>query len=103
MSERIGTARTSEITGLSQRRVQELAAQGIIPSGARLAGAAGHWSFDETAVRQWVRQKEIECQRTSPGGAKAEYRSDAYKSVGATFDEGYERLIKRKLKNGHKP
>lgn len=56
--ERGGCKEIAAICGFSVRKLQMLAAQGKIPSAARLAG--GVWSFDIAEVRAWIKQAEDE-------------------------------------------
>ena len=52
---RIQTPRVAQLTGLSIRCIQLMAARGEIPSAAQLGR---RWTFDESRVLQWVRERE---------------------------------------------
>lgn len=73
---RIQTPRVAQLTGLSIRCIQLMAARGEIPSAAQLGR---RWTFLEMAIVNWVRDREVEaCQKTFtneavPGGV--EFRS----------------------------
>lgn len=89
-AERVGTAAVAAITGFSRRKVQALAERGKIPTGARIAGGA--WSFDECAVRRWIKEEEARgCQITSTDAAMS--YGAASKSRAGSIVEAYERAI----------
>src|SRR4051812_24853998 len=72
--ERIHVEEVSDILGIEPRTVQSMAAAGKIPSAAKIGR---HWSFNETAVRTFLREEEIRCQsekrRAEHIGAMASY------------------------------
>lgn len=109
--ERIRAPQVACITGLSARSIQEMAQRGDIPGAAKLGKV---WTFDEVAVRAWVKSKEQTVCReatvsgqtparttvTSNGGTElpmAVSRSTARSAV-----EAYEQRILRKLAAGSK-
>lgn len=52
--ERVRPTDAVAITGLSLRTVQALALRGEIPGAAKLGGS---WTFDEAALRNWIRER----------------------------------------------
>jgi hypothetical protein len=67
--ERGSAAHIARLTGFSIRKVQQYAAQGKIPTAARLAGSC--WTFNLAAVRVWIKKGEDEVNRTSPPSSTA--------------------------------
>ncbi|MGI9484839.1 MAG: helix-turn-helix transcriptional regulator [Geminicoccaceae bacterium] len=60
---RIQTPRVAQLTGLSIRCIQLMAARGEVPSAAQLGR---RWTFDEKRIVEWVAQRESDaCQKTS--------------------------------------
>jgi hypothetical protein len=57
--ERIFIESVAAILGMPQRSVQTMAAQGKIPSAAKLGR---RWTFNECAVRSLLNEEEIRCQ-----------------------------------------
>jgi excisionase family DNA binding protein len=58
-SERIFIEDVAKILGIPARSVQAMAAAGKIPSAAKLGR---RWTFNERAVRTFLRDEEIRCQ-----------------------------------------
>jgi excisionase family DNA binding protein len=58
-SERIFIEDVAKILGIPARSVQAMAAAGKIPSAAKLGR---RWTFNERAVRTFLRNEEIRCQ-----------------------------------------
>jgi excisionase family DNA binding protein len=58
-SERICIEDVAKILGIPARSVQAMAAAGKIPSAAKLGR---RWTFNERAVRTFLRNEEIKCQ-----------------------------------------
>lgn len=56
VAERVRAERAAVILGVTVRTVQSLAKRGTIPA----ARVGGIWTFDETKLRAWVAQREIE-------------------------------------------
>ncbi|MGG5812569.1 helix-turn-helix domain-containing protein [Falsiroseomonas sp. CW058] len=99
MAERIRPPAVSEITSLSVRKVQEMAAAGKIPGAAKLGGS---WTFDPVKLRDWIAQQEsLACratsmrERASSGGAS--------RSPASSIDAAYERLIRGKQRSASRP
>lgn len=84
--ERIGVAELARVIGGSRRKVQMLAAAGRIPSAARLGGGA--WSFNEKAVRAWIREEEEKTARSARALGTLSRAPDA--------DSAYEKLFVRR-------
>jgi phage terminase Nu1 subunit (DNA packaging protein) len=95
--ERIKSEAVAAITGYSIRQVQEMAALGKIPSAAK---PGVEWTFNERAVRRWMRLKEqeIECRQTSTSAKVSGTR--ALRSTVRTNDKAYEQVLNlRRLSN----
>lgn len=92
MTERIRAKIAADITGLSVRAVQAMAARGELPGAAKLGKV---WTFDEARLRAWVRQREaVACRPISTGATASGGRGFRFK--GATIDAAYERLFSPK-------
>lgn len=89
MSERVKVARICEVTGMSVRQVQAMAAAGKIPSAAQLGK---QWTFREEIVRRWVRNRErkswrkISTNEERSGGAGSQW-------TGPNIAEAYEQFM----------
>ena len=57
--ERIRCENVAAIIGAPLRTVQVMAARGELPSAAKIGR---RWSFNEDAIRAWLKQKEMGCQ-----------------------------------------
>lgn len=55
MVDRVRTATIAKMTGLSVRKVQEMALSGKLPGAAKLGGT---WTFDPNKVEAWIRDEE---------------------------------------------
>ncbi|WP_394031729.1 helix-turn-helix domain-containing protein [Xanthobacter autotrophicus] len=53
--ERIRVAKAASILGIKSRTVQSMAMRGELPGAAKIGGL---WTFDEAALRAWIREKE---------------------------------------------
>jgi excisionase family DNA binding protein len=53
--ERIRAHVAAGILGVEVRTVQALAARGDLPGAAKIGGL---WTFDEAALRQWIKERE---------------------------------------------
>lgn len=95
MSERIKITRVAELTGLSLRSVQKMAA--TIPSAARFGKM---WTFREDAVRAWVRGKEEETweKRTSTGAARS--GGAGFSPTTRNYAKAYEQHLRPKRPRG---
>ena len=91
--ERIQSARAAEITGLSIRTVQYLASGGKVPGAAMLGG---RWTFDPDQLRRWIKDQEVKATCRPISTSAAPSGGAAFKPVGPSIDEVYERLIGRK-------
>jgi excisionase family DNA binding protein len=94
MVERIQSPAVANILGVTTRAVQEMAARGDLPSAARIGR---RWTFEESAIRKYVRTKEDECRRISIRGAGR--GGVALRLPDAITDEAYERAIGLKRKS----
>lgn len=54
--ERIRARAAADILGIETRTVQALAARGDLPGAAKIGGL---WTFDEAALRNWIRERTI--------------------------------------------
>lgn len=54
--ERIRAHHAATILGVELRTVQALAARGELPGAAKIGGL---WTFDESALRLWIREKSV--------------------------------------------
>lgn len=52
--ERIRPRQVAGITGLTVRAIQAMALRGEIPGAAKLGGS---WTFDEAALRNWIKER----------------------------------------------
>lgn len=99
--ERIKPKAAADICGVSTKTLLRLARQGKIPGAAPLDGDR-LWTFDERALRGWLRHREGECQATavaiSNGAAKSGGGASRYK--GETSVEAYERALAWKPGSG---
>lgn len=96
MSERVKVQRVSEITGMSRRQVQAMAAGGKIPSAAQLGK---QWTFDEARVRIWIRAREKAVwQATSTGAVK--HGGAGLRLRERNIEEAYARAIGQKRSSG---
>lgn len=95
--ERVKSDVVASITGYSIRQVQELAALGKIPSAAK---PGAEWTFNEKAVRQWMRvkEREIECRTTSTNVRAFGTRASKFKVK--TNEQAYEQVLKLRLASG---
>ena len=108
-SERIRAPQVARITGLSARSIQEMAQRGDIPSAAKLGKV---WTFDEVAVRAWVKSKEqTACRKTAECGQMPDRTTETFnggaespmaasRSTARSAVEAYEQRILRKLAAG---
>ncbi|WP_394060680.1 helix-turn-helix domain-containing protein [Xanthobacter autotrophicus] len=53
--ERIRAPKVASILGVQVRTVQAMALRGELPGAAKIGGL---WTFDEAALRAWIREKE---------------------------------------------
>ncbi len=104
MAERVRAARIAEITGLSLRGIQAMAAKGIIPSAAKIGSI---WTFDEASVRLWVQEKEATPCVTNAGASPRKTSIGetglpmaGWKLPAASTAAAYERLILKKRPEG---
>lgn len=89
-AERIRVRAVMHITGMSKRTVELKSARGEIPTAAKLDG---HWSYDESAIRRWIKQEEARaCQTTST--KEMAHGTPALNSVGATLENRYIRALR---------
>ncbi len=95
--ERIQSPRAAEITGLSQRSIQDMAARGELPGAARLGG---RWTFDELALRRWIKQQETVACRQTTFISGAAYGGAERLSPAASIAEAYELVIGLKPRSG---
>jgi predicted DNA-binding transcriptional regulator AlpA len=99
MSDRVRVDRICEITSLSRRQVQALAAQGKIPSAAQLGKV---WTFREDIVQRWVRNKESRTWRgTSTSAAKS--GGLGLRLPAGNIEEAYRRLLGPKRSRPFRP
>ena len=96
MPERIRTQRAAEITGLSIRGVQSMAARGDIPGAAKLGKV---WTFNERKLRAWIKEKEEEAQQTFSWD-RPKYSEPALHLSGSALDEACIRFL---YPRGRKP
>jgi predicted DNA-binding transcriptional regulator AlpA len=68
MPERIRVQQVVEITGLSVRQIQGMAARGQIPSAAQLGRL---WTFREDSIRAWIADREAHIIRRAEKASKA--------------------------------
>jgi hypothetical protein len=109
-SERIRPKHVADITSLSVRRVQELSAIGSIPSAAMLCGS---WTYNERAIRQWVKEAEEKNaslrqnsdywrrSRASPINPTTRY-ADLWSWPAASIEDALERMIRPKSRRKSK-
>jgi len=96
--ERIRASAAAAILGLEVRTVQALAARGSIPGAAKLGGT---WTFDETALRNWIREKST-CQtsprrRSIPSGAATRYGRGS-RLAAESIERAYEQAVRKSLR-----
>jgi excisionase family DNA binding protein len=96
MTERIQSPRVASILGVTTKTVREMAERGDLPSAARIGK---RWTFNEAAVRSWLKRKEGEaCPAVFTGAAR---RGGAVLSLpDATVDAAYEREIGLRRRSG---
>ena len=92
MPERVRVSQVADITGLEPRTIQAMAARGDLPGAGKMGKV---WTFDERAIRAWVRRREAESCRTISIGVVGSGGREC-KLTGATTDEAYERLFSPK-------
>lgn len=85
------------ITGLPERTLQSLSAQGQIWGAAKLGR---RWTYDRQRLRAWVRAKEAESQRTSTSVRKVEYGTPASPLAGSHIASRLKHMIGERLKGG---
>lgn len=93
--ERIRAPAAAAILGLEVRTVQALAARGSIPGAAKLGGT---WTFDETALRNWIRERST-CQtshrrQSIPSGAATRYGRGS-RSTAESIEKACEQALRR--------
>ena len=107
--ERIRARKVVEITSLSLRQVQEMSARGLIPSAAKLGSV---WTYNEAAIRKWVREAEEENVRQAMASEQAFRRISARPPIAwpehdaAYYRKTYDEAMgtrNRKRKRGSKP
>jgi predicted DNA-binding transcriptional regulator AlpA len=94
--ERVRADDVASITGLKLRTVQSMADRGLIPSAAKLGAV---WTFDERAVRQWVKLKEEEAQSAAPISRREiaeQPASSLARRTAAESETAYEQLFARR-------
>jgi hypothetical protein len=86
MTERIRVSKASGILGVSVRALQDMAARGEVPSAAKIGRV---WTFNEAALRRFVRQKEGEasCRKTFTAVAGSGGRES--KSADTKYERAY--------------
>src|SRR4051794_14043107 len=98
--ERIYAAQVSAIIGAPLRTVQTMAARGDLPSAAKIGR---RWSFNEDAVRSWLKREEIKCQnekhRPIPTGVTT-FSGAVYASRAALPCNGHLAQTIQKLRRG---
>lgn len=97
MLERISAGRAGAICGFSAKTMRKLAQEGKIP-GAVLLG--NRWRFDECRLREWIKEREDECQTSTQRVSSTERTPGTRECrfVAGTYDEAYERLLGRRPK-----
>jgi predicted DNA-binding transcriptional regulator AlpA len=95
---RVRASAIALMTGLSVRKVQELAAAGKLPGAAKLGGV---WTFDPQKVRAWIEEREAHASRPRPRVEVPAVRHVASKGDVTTWpaesiDAAFELLIRRK-------
>jgi Helix-turn-helix domain len=98
---RVRPTMVAQMTSLSVRKVQEMAAAGQIPGAAKIGGV---WTFDPDKVLAWTEHKKrLTCR------ASRETYTDAATSGGAasrlpapSIDAAYSRLIQGKRRGASK-
>lgn len=101
-AERIQAPRVADITGLSLRTVQLLTAAGKVPSAARFDDHS-RWTYDEAAIRRWVRQREAEaCQKISTDAPPAGSGTAGSGSPAESYERAYELAMSRKRSGASK-
>src|SRR6476661_5185285 len=104
MLERISVTDAVLMVGVPKRTLQALALQGKIPKAAKIGR---RWTFDVTALRGWIREREIaSCPsaevRPVPSGVATSY-GGASKLRGRTSDGLYAQAIRSLRGNVSKP
>ncbi len=97
-SERCRTARVADITSLSVRQIQHMAARGLLPSAAKLGNV---WTFNEKVIRQWIEEKERETYEKASIGEMA-FRVPAFDPEARRYEEAYEQAFGLKRGNSKK-
>lgn len=97
--ERVRVDDAAAILGISGRSVQALAARGEIPGAAKIGGL---WTFDEAALRLWIREKAT-CQidprrRNTPIGGETRSGRDLPLTVAKSVQACEQAL--RRLRRG---
>lgn len=87
-SERIMTSELHIITGLGIRTLQNMAAQGLIPSAKKYRR---QWTFDEATVRRWAKLGETDW--TGISIDEGQYGKPVSKSTERNTENHYERAI----------
>ena len=98
--ERVRPADVSRMTSLSVRKIQEMSAQGKIPSAAKLGGV---WTYDPADIRKWIKEAEraalpVRSERRTSLGTQ-NYGRDYSKMPDATINALYEKLVGVKRKS----
>lgn len=93
--ERVRVDDAAAILGISGRSVQALAARGEIPGAAKIGGL---WTFDESALRLWIREKAT-CQidprrRNTRSGGETSSGLDS-RSTERSIDRAYEQALRK--------
>jgi hypothetical protein len=95
-SERIFVEDVAAIIGVPLRTAQVMASRGELPSAVKIGK---RWSFNELAIRGWLKQREIECQsdalhRTPIGAAPRSGRRSSLRAtpIGSHFAQTIQRL-----------
>ena len=97
--ERIRAHVAAGILGVETRTVQALAARGELPGAAKIGGL---WTFDEAALRNWIRERTIcpkdRLPRNSHTGAETRYGRDLPLQV-ANSVKASERALQKLRRN----
>jgi hypothetical protein len=99
---RISTTVAAEIAGYSAKQLLRYAKRGQVPGAYQLV-PGGAWRFNERRLRNWLRQREAECQRNQAGKISFSvggFGTPELRSADATLDEAYERLFSPKPRRG---
>jgi predicted DNA-binding transcriptional regulator AlpA len=100
MADLVRPSAVAQMTSLSVRKVQEMAAAGKLPSAAKLGGV---WTFDPAAIKAWIQERRevVRLRNCLPVATSRATRLGGIESApDESIAEAYKRLIHGKPKSG---